>query len=69
MLLKIIRIKKGEIGKDPKASENIENVNFEEQKPILINGFSKEEEEELKQNVESRKQKRCAAAEKNKEIK
>ena len=66
---KELRIKKGELGKYPKTYENRENVNFEEQKPILIDDFRKEEEEELKQKIESRKQKRCAVAEKNKELK
>ena len=47
--------KKAELGKDPKAYQNRENVNFEEQKPILIDDFTKEEEEELKKIVEPRK--------------
>ena len=61
--------KKEELGKDPKSHENRENVDFEKQKPILIDDFTKEEVEQLKQKPKSRKQKRCAIAEKSKEIK
>ena len=43
-----------ELGKDLEVYENREEINFEEQKPILNDDFTKEEEDELKQKVESR---------------
>ena len=60
--------KKAELGKDQKCYENRKNVNFAEQKPILIYNFIKEEED-LVQKAEACKRKRRAVAEKNKELK
>ena len=59
--------KKGDLGKDRKSYETRENVNFEEQKPILLDDFTKEEEE-LAQKAEARKRKRRAVAEKIKNL-
>ena len=61
--------KNDSLGKDTRYYENRENVKFEEQKPILVDDFTKEEEEMLRQKPEACKRKRCAVAKKNKELK
>ena len=61
--------KKDGLGKDPRSYENRENVNFEVQKPVLVDDFTKEEEETLRQKKEARKRKRQYAVEKNRELK
>ena len=56
--------KKDGLGKDPRSYENRENVKFEEEKPILIDDFTKEEEEALRQKSEARQRKTRVVAEK-----
>ena len=50
--------------KDPRSYENRENSKFEEQKSILVDDFTKKEEEALRQKSEARKRKktRCEKA-------
>ena len=61
--------KKENVGIDPKSYENREKISFEERKPISIDDFTKEEEERILKKIKSRKQKRHAVAEINKELK
>ena len=58
------------LGKNPENYESIRNeTNIYEQKPINIDDFNEIEENEMKERVEKRKQKRREVAEKNKHMK
>ena len=61
--------KKENVGTDLKSYKNREKISFEERKPISIDDFTKEEEERILKKIKSRKQKRHAVAEINKELK